>query len=297
MSVASSDSDTPLNLLFQEDDINTTFDYTFLLPPMETATDSSNVTILNGERKNVDLDERNWSKILISLEGISQEYGQISERTGFTLWDAADVLAHYMIRKHTPSVDGGLHFFENKRVIELGTGLGLCGILSTYLNPKRVVLTDGDDRVLEKTRNNCALNGVDQRCEVKKMRWGVEEAESFLQKDSVDNNFTPGFDTVFGSDIIYDENKVDVLFATVAKLLENCQTGDGAFIVAYRRRTVSIDVIFEEARKAGFDVNDIQNRGDLFIFTPSSTCSTKVKSNTKTEGGGEVVQKKESDGE
>ena len=74
--------------------------------------------------------------------------------------------------------------------------------------------------------------------------------------DDVEN----GFDTVFGSDIIYDENKVDVLFASVARLLKNCTKGQGTFVVAYRRRNVCIDNILEEADKAGFDVQDVEDR-------------------------------------
>ena len=146
MSVSSSESDNPFGVLFREDDINTTFDHSFAIPPMA-----------NEEKK----DKKDWSKALITLEGIAQENGQVSERTGFTLWDAADVLAQYMVHE-------GLSHFKNKRVIELGTGLGLCGILATHLMPRRVILTDGDDRVLEKTRSNCVLNSVDKTCQVKK---------------------------------------------------------------------------------------------------------------------------------
>jgi predicted O-methyltransferase YrrM len=40
-----------------------------------------------------------------------------------------------------------------RRVLELGAGLGLCGILASELNPHGiVVITDGDELAMEKVR-------------------------------------------------------------------------------------------------------------------------------------------------
>ena len=295
MSVSSdSDSDDPIGSLFRpdEDDITTTFDYTFALPPVLNNSTSSN---------------NDWSKAHVSLEGLEQEYGQVSERTGFTIWDAASVLANYMVRvpSTTDANDGGLQHFQGKRVIELGTGLGLCGILATHLKPARVVLTDGDDRVLKKTNKNCERNNVEMSCQVKKLRWGKAAVEEFLAQDLIElkeerkqkrntkqetkelneNEIEEmiGFDTVFGSDIIYDANKLEILFATVSKLLANSR-GNGIFIVAYRRRSVSIDLILNTANTCGFDVAEVGDQGELYLFTPRNE-------ETKDEGESENVQK------
>ena len=260
MSVSSSDSGGMFGDMFAPDEkeIARTFDYQFALPPFD-----QQVNQQGNQEQQQDDKNSSWSKACISLEGIGQEYGQVSERTGFTIWDAADVLAHYMVRVPSSenSLDGGLPFFKGKRVVELGTGLGLCGILATHLMPSRIVLTDGDDLVLEKTRSNCVRNGVNESCVIKKLRWGVKEVEEFLTGEDEE-----GFDTVFGSDIIYDEDKLEVLFATVSRLLA-CSK-NGVFVVAYRRRHVSINLIFEQAMKSGFEVNDIGDAGDLFVFTP-----------------------------
>jgi len=114
-------------------------------------------------------------------------------------------------------------------------------------------------------------NGVETLCEVKKLRWGSVAVEEFLMGESIDidkstESIAPGFDTVFGSDIIYDENKLDILFATVSRLLANA-VGTGVFVVAYRRRSVSIDIILDAANAAGFDVVDVNLLGELFLFT------------------------------
>ena len=248
MSVSSSDDGEGMfgaMFLPDDEDIQDTFEFTYAVPPAEEVGGGG-----EGEKEGDGGGSGGWAKVCITLEGLEQEYGQVSRRTGFTLWDAAGVLADWMVR--TTSRGGGLGYIRDKRVVELGCGLGLCGILASYLSPVAVVITDGDAQVCSKARDNAARN----RCAVpvRQLRWGtgVEEfMRSALHYDGSDNGCNSGdsrqsgssgsrssgigsgdaerpgnrlqqqpyFDTVIGADIIYDQEILDVLFSTVEALL------------------------------------------------------------------------------
>jgi predicted nicotinamide N-methyase len=67
-----------------------------------------------------------------------------------------------MIRLCTNTADGGAtntNTIQQKNVLELGAGLGLCGILAYYLQAANVVLTDVDTDALKFMRANVATNG------------------------------------------------------------------------------------------------------------------------------------------
>lgn len=85
---------------------------------------------------------------VIRLQGWKKELGQQLESTGLTMWRAGEDLGRYLYEKRAAlfkAAKGGRH------VLELGCGLGLCGILAARLNPQGVVvLTDGDEVTMDK---------------------------------------------------------------------------------------------------------------------------------------------------
>jgi len=85
-------------------------------------------------------------------------------------------------------------------VVELGAGLGLCGILSSQLNPHgRVVITDGDELAVEKLQANVDLNPPSEGCVVdtRLLLWG--QHESFVVENP------GGFDVILAADVLYEE--------------------------------------------------------------------------------------------
>ena len=78
--------------------------------------------------------------ISIELNGYKYDSDETFNSTGLTLWRAAEHLCHYMVR-HSDVL-------QNKRVLELGCGLGLCGILAHKLC---ALQTSGSDSVSMQT--------------------------------------------------------------------------------------------------------------------------------------------------
>jgi predicted nicotinamide N-methyase len=253
------DDDTPdMGDLFADPDPLDTFHFEYALPPVNT--ESVN------ETKNVNETKHTVS---IILTGHKAELGQTLHSTGLTLWRASELLCDYMIRTSTA--------LEQKNVLELGAGLGLCGILAHHLQAANVVLTDGDTDALKFMRANVAANcsssststvGIDSSSsattriiQCRQLVWGDCNRVDDL-KHQYTNDDNQGFHLVLGSDIIYVEEILDPLFQSVDRLLAD----SGEFWLAYARRNVKIDLVLETADRYGFIYKKPDDTEGVFIF-------------------------------
>jgi len=84
---------------------------------------------------------------------LRQEFDKNGSRsTGSAVWEGDVVLTKYM-DKELPR-----DYWKGKTVLELGAGIGFAGMVAALLGAKDVVLTDGDDRVLDLARRNVDAN-------------------------------------------------------------------------------------------------------------------------------------------
>ena len=75
---------------------------------------------------------------------------EITGSTGLTLWTCAQILSGYLLENP--------HHVKNKRILELGAGLGLCSQIAYHLGAANVLATDGDLDVLRNLRFNMKQN-------------------------------------------------------------------------------------------------------------------------------------------
>jgi predicted nicotinamide N-methyase len=258
------DDDSPdMGDLFADPDPLDTFHFEYTLPQNQNET-AINETETVSETKNI---------VSITLTGHKAELGQTLHSTGLTLWRASELLCDYMIRQSQSS-----NTFQQKHVLELGAGLGLCGILAHHLQAANVVLTDGDTDALKFMRANVAANcsntsSVDETENAKKgshstnrtiqcrqLVWGENDRVDDLKHQYTGDN--QGFHLVLGSDIIYVEEILDPLFQSVDRLLAD----GGAFWLAYARRNVKIDLVLETADRHGFTYETPDDTEGVFVF-------------------------------
>lgn len=110
---------------------------------------------------------------------------------GALLWEGALVLAQYM--SVIPSKR-----WEGARVVELGAGLGLAGILAGKLGA-RVTLTDVEG-VLPVLQQNADLNSDDAQLDVIALEWGSAKAPEVIESLT-----SEPIDWVIASDFMYPE--------------------------------------------------------------------------------------------
>lgn len=158
--------------------------------------------------------------ILSGIPWITVQTGAAYTRIGHTLWAAGHILADYLLHNQI--------ILQGKRILELGCGLGLTGLVVSKLidNPSKVVLTDGDSNILDALQLNIETNfpnsfsviGQDNHvqfsgpfCDV--LYWG-ENVKRFKEKYGE-------FDLIIGADVLYTENSIGPLLDTVTTLMNH----------------------------------------------------------------------------
>ena len=191
------------------------------------------------------------NKIQLNIHGYKTGSDEVWQSTGLTLWKASKYLCHYMCANADELRQG-------TRILELGAGLGLNGILAHRLAPDSiVVVTDGDSDAMTLLRKNIAVNrlvGSDKNGEnstiyPKQLIWGLDQSKKFLNESSSSSSSSK-FSVIIASDVIYASVVIDPLWETIRTLL----TDDGVFWMAFAKRKVpvTIDFVLQKAREYGF---------------------------------------------
>lgn len=124
-------------------------------------------------------------------------------QSGHYLWPAAEFASNYLISNWEyicPSIDC--------RVLELGSGCGLLGMVASRLpGVKYIAFSDYDSGCLRLIEENARIN-----C---KIPYDVE----FLQWGSKSSLKTHSFDLIVGSDLIYSKDIVLPLFKSVQEYI------------------------------------------------------------------------------
>mmetsp|Transcript_56664 Transcript_56664/g.63343 ORF Transcript_56664/g.63343 Transcript_56664/m.63343 type:complete len:318 (+) Transcript_56664:58-1011(+) len=201
--------------------------------------------------------------IQLNIHGYKTDSDEVWQSTGLTLWKASKYLCHYMC-EHVDEL-------QNQRVLELGAGLGLNGILAHRLAPNSsVVVTDGDSDAMALLRKNIVINqsipigddddkvesndGTQQSkiaIDSRQLIWGLTPASKFLDVlSSSSSSSSSKFSVIIASDVIYASVVIVPLWETVQKLL----TPEGVFWLAFAKRKVpvTIEFVLQKAQDYGF---------------------------------------------
>ncbi|XP_069509458.1 EEF1A lysine methyltransferase 3 [Ambystoma mexicanum] len=163
---------------------------------------------------------------------ITQNYGA---RLGVAapVWEAALALCYYFEEQ-------GLDF-HGKKVIELGAGTGIVGILAILLGGN-VTITDLP-KALKQIRENVAANvplGSPIKPQVCALSWGVDQEE-----------FPRDYDFILGADIVYLQETYPALLRTFQHLCGPCAT---IYLSAKMRRGHGTVDFFEQLLPLHFKV-------------------------------------------
>jgi hypothetical protein len=150
---------------------------------------------------------------------------------------------------------------RDRRVLELGAGTGLAGMVAAALGARHVVLSDQtqDARLYESWKSasvaNLGLNGLVERCQVVGLEWGD------VPSDGV---FADGFDIVLAADLVYqadghdDGDTEDVLlalFATIAGVLGRSAPDAFVLMAVHDRDTGHSLLAHEVAQHFGLEAS------------------------------------------
>ena len=173
------------------------------------------------------------------------------EQIGTVVWPGAQLLAE-ALAADDPGRRWPAQGCAGARIIELGSGVGLCGIAAAMLGA-HVVLTERAD-VLPLLRLNVGAEAVQQQARraggtarAQELSWGKDEAQRLLSTLAA----PASFDFILGADIVYTQAPLAALHDTVCAL---CPPDSATtLLLAYRQRDAAVEARFFEAlRASGF---------------------------------------------
>ena len=196
---------------------------------------------------------------------IGNSYLQIQERpnqqdsTAFTVWDGGILLADYLQAVPEETVRG-------KRVLELGSGLGLAGLTAAVLGAKCVLLTDLPD-VIPLLSQNAMTN---------RMMWQAAGCSNVtcaaldwfnpnplpVPLDTEGNasaSFPGSWDVILLADCVWTLDLVNPLIQTLKALIKQTRTAAGELqlLVSYQRRGAHAHEAFWNSIASLFDVQEL----------------------------------------
>jgi hypothetical protein len=140
--------------------------------------------------------------------------------TGGILWPAAELLSHFFNEDSNFDLNSYLPVtheselkkkwnWENKRVLELGSGLGLTSIILSSLGAK-VLATDGEETVVNQLSRNFDLNlnkRERENCKSCVHQWGDDFQDIFNCLNQPPGWTSPHlFDVIIAADVVYGED-------------------------------------------------------------------------------------------
>jgi len=161
-------------------------------------------------------------------------------RTGCRLWSSSYALVEYL--------SCHAHLVRDKSVIELGAGVGACGLACASLGAESVTITDRDDATLALAHANALRNGWfdgTRACEVsvRRLDWG--DATTYDAR-------ADGYDLVIAADVVYLEEHARELASAVSAHVG----ASGKFVCAFGVRKPELAEAFAgELKRRGFDIS------------------------------------------
>ncbi|KAL3791030.1 hypothetical protein HJC23_003019 [Cyclotella cryptica] len=179
--------------------------------------------------------------ITITLTGREQ----MCTSTGLAVWGGAETLCNYFLEEH--DTDNPTEIFRRgrSRVLELGAGLGLCGLFTAKaFEPGEVMLSDGDVDVLERLQKNIEQNATSSRTTVScaQLVWG-QNLDAFEEEHGK-------FDVIIASECMYMTPSLQTIWQTVNHLLAE---SNGVFLYVHQASSqVPNEKVLEMATHCGF---------------------------------------------
>ncbi|MEW5307564.1 MAG: hypothetical protein WDW36_009952 [Sanguina aurantia] len=141
------------------------------------------------------------------------EFVGLQDEAGAVVWDAALVLAHYLIRLS----EIGSCRVSGRVCVELGAGTGAVGLVAAGLGASHVILTELP-HLVPYLRDNVEVNSLGCSASVAALSWGNDAELASLRRS------LPGLRpcaVLLASDVIYEAAHLEGLMRTMRALMDD----------------------------------------------------------------------------
>ncbi|KAK1430944.1 hypothetical protein QVD17_14080 [Tagetes erecta] len=174
-----------------------------------------------------------------------------SMHVGTSVWPCSLVLVKFIERWHSSTSTTiqnpytTLFNFTNKRGVELGTGCGVAGMGLYLLGLKEIILTDIAP-VMPALKHNLKRNKnvLGKMLKTAQLHWNKSDQIEALK---------PPFDVVIAADVVYIEETVGPLLATMEAMVSD----SGMVLLGYQIRSPEAHELFWDQCYRAFDVEKV----------------------------------------
>lgn len=190
----------------------------------------------------------------------AEEVGGLTPYYGI-VWPAASTLASVIDSYVRPG----------DRVVELGAGLGLCGIACGLLaSPGRVLLTDHDQAAVTLSRGSAAASGVRHLVDAKVLDWTALETWP-----------EASFDTALAADVIYELSACAHIAAVADWVLA---AESGRLVIADQLHRPHREALKDAMRDRGFNLKG-ERHVEAIVAPPEAARSDGGQGSTADSNG------------
>ncbi|ORX76781.1 hypothetical protein K493DRAFT_317715 [Basidiobolus meristosporus CBS 931.73] len=155
---------------------------------------------------------------------------------------------------------------SGQRILELGCGTGLAGLMCAKLGASHVMLTDYHPSVLDNVRINVNRNECEEICQVQKLDWWEYFKDSAKNIDNINRNipisadrgeelYQDQFENIIATDAIYDAWQARAIPIVLEQFLSRATSSRIYFVLPLRNRYLTeIELFEEEMREAKFEL-------------------------------------------
>lgn len=164
------------------------------------------------------------------VDQVSDDQFNVDERLPYwaELWPSAIALSRFIVKN--PG------FFANRRILELGCGLGLTSMVLMLQQPAYFLCSDYEAEALQLTRQNFEGNKI--------------SLPHFQILDWRNPQLQETFDIIIASDILYEKR----FFQPLLDLFKNSQAPRGRIILAEPNRSIARD-FFLSLKERGYQIS------------------------------------------
>ncbi|GBN98573.1 Protein-lysine N-methyltransferase EEF2KMT [Araneus ventricosus] len=177
--------------------------------------------------------------------------------TGLQTWEAAKYLSEWCIRNKS--------YFQNKTILELGSGIGLLGIIILkFCDPAKYIFSDKSDEVIKLLSSNIKINFKNHDnivTEQRQLMWAdISDEEAKV--------ISP--DVILGTDIVFDIDTIGSLVQALNILM--VKKGTCAYIASTIRNPETNHKFLEQLGRSGLSYQTVESHQKaVFIYDESYT--------------------------
>mmetsp|Transcript_38300 Transcript_38300/g.50476 ORF Transcript_38300/g.50476 Transcript_38300/m.50476 type:complete len:279 (+) Transcript_38300:260-1096(+) len=205
----------------------------------------------------------NYTQPILCLESASTDF----DLTGQIVWPVSVFLSWYIAQN--------CNLFECKKVVELGAGCGLSGLVASQFSAQ-TALTDGNEIVVKLLEKNAEKQKIEGRCRgqihVSQLVWGIKDvAEKFIEQFGAP-------DVIIGADVVCWPAFILPFLKTVKLLLlRSSDPSNAALHLGFVNRANNVqESFFSEAIKMGFQIQAISSESFIPEETPPDVQSQRL---------------------